>query len=73
MENIETTMGMLLNCDKLNVRTEPNKNAEVVFVADSKTEFIIDEATSTEDWFSIRTAAGVEGFCMKKFVAVIKR
>lgn len=66
----KVAMGVLLNCEKLNVRTEPNKEADVVLVANSKTEFVIDESNSTEDWFSVRTAAGIEGFCMKKFVAV---
>lgn len=66
--------GELLNCEKLNVRKEPNKEADVAFVLDSKTTFMIDESASTEDWFCIYSADELcMGFCMKKFVAVTKR
>lgn len=63
-------MGAILNCAKLNVRKEPNANADVVFVADNSTEFVINEDESTEDWYKVCTDTGVEGFCMKKFFAV---
>ena len=70
----EFVYGVILNCEKLNVRKEPNKEADVVLVMDSKTTFIIDESASTEDWFCVCSADGKRvGFCMKKFVAVTKR
>lgn len=70
-EEIKPVIGVVLNCPKLNIRKEPNTNADVVFVADNSTELVIDEFTSTEDWFSVCTDNGIEGFCMKKYIAII--
>lgn len=70
VETPKLVLGVILNCPKLNVRKEPNANSEVVYIADASTEFVIDENNSTEDWYSVCTSTGVEGFCMKKFIAV---
>lgn len=70
-ETPKTVIGVVLNCPKLNVRKEPNTNADVVFVADNSTELVIDENSSTEDWFSVCTDNGIEGYCMKKYIAII--
>ena len=60
--------GVVANCAKLNVRSKPSINSGVVTVLDTKTEITIDVDTSTDEWFKIRTVAGVEGYCMRKFV-----
>jgi hypothetical protein len=31
---------------------------------------MIDEKESTEEFYKVCTAAGIEGFCMKKFIAI---
>lgn len=64
----ETVVGVIANCSKLNVRTAPVANAEVVSVLDVNTEVEIDVANSTDEWFCVCTAAGIDGYCMKKFV-----
>ena len=64
----KTVTGVVANCAKLNVRAEPNTTAEVVTVLNVMSEFEIDIAKSNKDWFHICTAAGIEGYCMRKFV-----
>ena len=60
--------GFVANCTKLNVRVQPAADADVVCVLDNGTEIEINVNNSTDEWFSICTAAGIEGYCMRKFV-----
>lgn len=64
----ETVTGVVAGCKKLNVRAEPNMTAEILFVLDASTEIEIDPAKSTSEWLNVCTAAGIEGYCMRKFV-----
>lgn len=64
----KTIIGTVTNCSKLNVRSKPATDAEVVTVLNSDSEVIIDPARSTNEWLKITTTAGVEGYCMRKFV-----
>lgn len=64
------TVGIVSNCGKLNVRKEPNINSDIICEALSKSELLIDLDGSTDEWFKVCTAAGSEGFCMKRFVAI---
>lgn len=62
--------GVVTNCLKLNIREKPDKNSGIVTVVTCLTELKIDPTMSTDDWYAVCTASGIEGFCMKKFVAV---
>lgn len=62
--------GIVQNCTKLNVRKLPDKTAVPMCVVTVGTELQIDINKSTVEWYSVRTASGVEGYCMKKFIAV---
>lgn len=64
----ETVIGTVANCSKLNVRAKPATDAEVLTVLTGGSEIEIDPARSTSEWLKINAAAGVEGFCMRKFV-----
>jgi hypothetical protein len=64
----ETVEGVVVNCAKLNVRAEPNPTADVVAILDVTSEIEININKSTNDFFSVCTATGVEGYCMRKFV-----
>ena len=64
----EAKKGVVTNCAKLNVRANPTTDADVIAVLDNHSEVEIDMARSAGEWFKICTAAGVEGFCMRKFV-----
>lgn len=64
----KTVNGFVSDCNKLNVRVQPDIEADVVCVLDHATEVVICLDDSTDEWFSICTAAGIEGFCMRKFI-----
>lgn len=55
---------------KLNVRKLPSPNGEVVVVIAQNSKVQIDTEASTAEWYKVYTTAGVEGYCMKKFITV---
>ena len=63
-------IGIVTNCLKLNIREKPSKGSRIVTVGTCVDELEIDMGDSNDDWYAVCTAAGIEGFCMKKFVAV---
>lgn len=62
--------GIITGCKKLNVRKEANVEADVLCVLNENTELTIDTANSTDTFYKVCTAAGIEGYCMKMFVSV---
>ena len=64
----ETVVGVVANCNKLNVRVAPDATADVACVLNAGTEIEVNVTDSTDEWFSVCTAAGIEGYCMRKFV-----
>ena len=64
----EQTTGVIINCSRLNIREIPKPDAKIICMLDVGTELKINLAKSTREWFHICTAAGIEGFCMSKFV-----
>ena len=64
------TIGVVANCNKLNIRKKPDFNADVVGMVDVGTVLTINVTGSTEDFYKVRTKSGMFGFCMKEFVEV---
>lgn len=57
----------------LNIRSNPFVAADnIVTVVNEGTVVMIDNPDEDGDWFKVYTEAGVEGYCMKKFVKVSK-
>ena len=67
MDNI--VIGIVNDCVKLNVREEPNKESAIVCELAHQTEVMVDQTESTENFYKVCTA-GIEGFCMKQFIAI---
>lgn len=64
--------GVVVDCEKLNIRKAPKKDSEVpVAIIDKGSKLTIDEDKSTEDWYRVRTEKNVWGFCMKKYVKLV--
>lgn len=61
-------IGAVSNCIRLNIREKPSLDSNVRCVVDFASELLIDTSKSTLDWFSVCTPAGIEGFCMKRYV-----
>lgn len=55
---------------ELYIREAPNKNADSLCTIKKGTEVMIDEVASTEDFYSVVTESGIEGFCMKQFIKI---
>lgn len=67
-----TGSGIVMDCLYLNVRKLPDINADVAVVIDALTQVCVDLDASTEDFYKVRTSDGVEGFCMRKYIALSK-
>ena len=61
-------IGRVFGCTSLNVRKAPKTNAAVICTINCHAEVEIDELESTDDFYKICTASGIEGYCMKKFI-----
>ena len=60
--------GRVFACSRLNVRANPSKGAAVVCEIPCDTEVEIDESCSTDDFYKICTASGIEGYCVKSYI-----
>lgn len=67
---IETVSGKVFKCVKLNIREEANINSKSIGVLDEGTEVQVVEDESTDTFYKVVTLTGMEGYCMKNFVAV---
>lgn len=70
-ETVKTVemMGFVTNCKRLNLRTEPNENAEVRLILQEGEEVMV-AGEANEKFYSVCTAAGVEGYCMKDYIDI---
>lgn len=63
--------GIVVDCLKLNVRTNPHPNAHIELTIDKGTE--VEIVDSNGDFYFVRKDATTEGFngwCMKKYISV---
>jgi len=63
-------LGIVTGCEKLNVRKEPSSTAAIICEIENRTEVMIEEVESTEDFYKVCTASGIDGFCMRKFIEI---
>lgn len=68
---VETTFGVVCDCTKLNIRKSPNPNADKVAVVNVDSNLMIDLDNSTGNYYKVCTESGVEGYCLKEYVAVL--
>lgn len=61
--------GKVTGCTCLNVRNANNLDAKIVAVIGAGSTVTINKSKSTPDWYYITTEDGVEGFCMKSYIA----
>lgn len=65
---VKPKTGTVTGCNKLNVRSEPRIDADVVAILDAKSEVQINAAKSNKEWVCVCTVTGIDGYCMRKFV-----
>lgn len=66
----EPINGVVSDCDQLYVRSEASTDSEPLGVINCDTKVQIYESESTDDFYSVCTETGLEGFCMKKFISI---
>ena len=67
----EKVIGVVCNCEKLNVRKKPNIKSEVAAIIGKGVEVEIINSDSTEDFYSVRgTNQFADGYCMKKYISI---
>lgn len=64
--------GVVTDCIYLNVRKQPDIHSDVAVVIDALTHVFVDLDASTEDFYKVTTSDGIEGFCMRKYIALSK-
>lgn len=69
-QNPEMLSGVVVDCTRLNVRTAPNATASIICTIPCGTEVIVVEDESTDEFYAIYTASGIEGFCMKNYIEI---
>ena len=69
-EAVVTLRGVVTGCTKLNVRVAPVMGATVVCEIARNAKVNVYPDKSTDEWFSVCTEAGIEGFCMKQFISI---
>lgn len=65
-----SVIGIVTDCLKLNIRKEAKADADVLCEAPALSKLMIDMSKSNDEWLSVCTEAGFEGFCMKKYVSI---
>lgn len=65
---IVTQKGFVNGCEKLNVRTNPTIDSEVVEIINESDEVTIKDVVN--EWYSVTTKDGNEGYCMSKYITV---
>ena len=63
-------IGVVSDCEKLNVRVAPRLDADVLTIIDKNTEVVLCEKQPKKDWHRVRIKNGIEGFCMKQYISV---
>lgn len=61
--------GVVVNCDKLNVRELPGKDSKILCTINKNDEIQVS-ITVFGDFYQIITSTGVEGYCMSKYIKI---
>lgn len=68
----ENKTGVVVDCDKLNVRVRPSTTAEISTTINRGDEVEIDVASieSASEFYKIFSKFGIEGYCMKQYISI---
>ena len=62
--------GVVVDCDRLNVREAPRPDAAVVCTIPRDTEVTIDKSESARGFYKVCLVSGIEGFCVKQYISI---
>lgn len=67
---INLELGFVTDCKKLNIRAEPLIGAQIVCELPVKSEVMIEDFSLIGEFYKVYTTAGIEGYCLKKFISI---
>ena len=70
VEESTVIIGVVTNCEKLNVRVIPQQYGKIRQVINESTKVQIDEKESTDEYYKVYTESGIEGYCKKEFITI---
>lgn len=70
VESIRAKTGVVTDCVRLNLREAPALESKIVCTIECLSEVQISEGESTNDFYKVYLASGINGFCMKKFISI---
>lgn len=71
-EPVIRKIGKIHGCKKLRVRKLPNPGSEIISELIEGVEVMIDGKSSTSTFYKICTEHGIEGYCMKDYIKILK-
>ena len=73
-EEPKAVIGVVVNCEKLNIRAEAKTTAEVLCIINKGEEVEIIEEESTDDFYAVifgkDKEVSIEGYCMKQYIKI---
>lgn len=69
-QDIDMPIGIVVDCQLLNVRKTPSPTGEVVCTIKRGEQVAIDIFESTEEFYKIYAEIGAEGYCMKQYIEI---
>lgn len=65
----ELVYGTVANCERLNIRKNPDLTASIICDIGKGTKVLVDAEGSTVEWYKV-DVGGQIGFCMKKYMTI---
>lgn len=65
---VKPAIGVVANCDRLNVRKKPHRGSDVLTVIEEDNTVEIDLYKSTKNWYFVKTESGIEGYSMADYI-----
>lgn len=63
-------IGVVTGCRLLNIRQRPDLEATILCFVHCDSEITVDMQNSSAEWLKVRNSAGVEGYCMARYVYI---
>lgn len=71
---VEFLEGVVVGCNKLNVRKSPDINSEVLCIINNGDKVKVKKTNSPiqlKDFYMVCTVTGIEGYCVSKYIEIM--
>lgn len=66
----ELVSGVVVDCVKLNIRSKPSSNSEIICTVAVGAKVTVDTTRITDEWYYVNTPDGHKGYCLKTNIRV---